>query len=153
MPDEVSSMPSIIFVHGTGARKESYDESLDQIKDHLKRQVIECRWGDECGVRLPKNPVSIPDFDATRAVDQGADEDRELAVWAALYEDPLCELRLLGSKPQSPGGFSLDQRRRPRSSGRVAGRRIGRRRSRRRDQLGAQATAGCATFSVTILSN
>jgi hypothetical protein len=103
-------MPSIIFVHGTGTRKESYDESLNRIKAQLKREIIECRWGEERGVVLHKGGLSIPDFDATRAIDQFSDEDRELAIWAALYEDPLCELRLLGVKPQSSGGFRPNQR-------------------------------------------
>ncbi len=92
-------MGSIVFVHGTGVRKEGYAESLGEIRTRLEDlkgwAIHPCLWGEELGAKLGKGGISIPDFDATRAEPALSDEDRRIALWAALYEDPLYELRLL----------------------------------------------------------
>jgi hypothetical protein len=101
-------MTKIIFVHGTGVRRSSYEESLSRVTYHLKRDttdVVSCLWGEECGVKLNKGGISIPDFDTTRAVEQMSEEDRDASAWAALYEDPLCELRLLALNKQQTSGY------------------------------------------------
>lgn len=103
-------MGSIIFVHGTGVREKEYAGSLRAIRGKLTDlhdwEVIGCPWGDSCGAILNKGGITIPDFDATLSpVEIVTDEDRKLALWAALYEDPLYELRLLelkGSANTSP---------------------------------------------------
>ena len=99
-------------MHGTGVRRQSYEESLARVIYELKRDgtdVVPCLWGEECGVKLHKGGISIPDFDSTRPpallIDPMTEEDREASVWAALYEDPLLELRLLSVNPQQTGGF------------------------------------------------
>ncbi|MGH9844614.1 MAG: hypothetical protein ACREEM_38325 [Blastocatellia bacterium] len=98
-------MPTIIFVHGTGVRKEAYAESFGAIRRELAGlkgwEVRPCLWGDEHGAQLGKGGISIPDFDATRKEEALSEEERGIALWAALYEDPLYELRLLELKPRS----------------------------------------------------
>jgi hypothetical protein len=105
-------MKRVIFVHGTGVRKEGYDESYSQVCWHLsseEMEVVRCLWGEACGVRL-KGGVSIPDFDNTRSEDGISNDDSEASIWEALYEDPLFELRLLGMVPQPTGSARPDQR-------------------------------------------
>jgi hypothetical protein len=86
----------------------SYEDSLAKIRAMLRRDglpVAPCLWGEEHGVSLRKGGISIPDFDATRSIIQPGDEDKDLALWAALYRDPLCEFRLLQSKYGQSAGF------------------------------------------------
>ncbi len=105
-------MKNIIFVHGTGVREKSYNESLLTISARLNREdlsVVGCRWYEAGGVELNKGGISIPDFDSTRSVGEVSEDDRNVSAWAVLYEDPLCELRLLGLTPQQPGNAPPNQ--------------------------------------------
>jgi hypothetical protein len=105
-------MTTLLFVHGTGVRKTAYDETLAairaQVKDWPGVQLEGCLWGDDHGVRLHAGGASVPTYEATRAVDEGAALDPELARWTLLYRDSLGELRLLaiaaGPPPAVPVG-------------------------------------------------
>ena len=60
-------MTNVIFVHGTGVRQESYEQSFAQIKKELtKRQpdlnVLPCYWG-KFGTQLNAEGASIPEYD------------------------------------------------------------------------------------------
>lgn len=109
-------MGSIVFVHGTGVRKEGYAESLGEIRASLNGHpdwtLHACLWGEEEGAKLGRGGISIPDFDATRADAPSPEdeEDRRLARWAVLYEDPLYELRLLELKPRASRDTVIGQR-------------------------------------------
>ncbi|MCI0336110.1 MAG: hypothetical protein L0226_00900 [Acidobacteria bacterium] len=105
-------MKNIIFVHGTGVREKSYTESLLTISARLDREdisVVGCRWYEDGGVELNKGGISIPDFDSTRSVSEVSEDDRAVSTWAVLYEDPLCELRLLGLTQQQSGNAAPNQ--------------------------------------------
>ncbi len=87
-------MTTVMFVHGTGVREESYHASYAQVQKELSGrdglEVTPCYWGD-LGAELHAG-LSIPDFEA------GEDEkerDYEVNLWGVLYEDPFYELRIL----------------------------------------------------------
>lgn len=89
-------MGSVIFVHGTGVRGESYKESFKLIQRKLDGHApgwtaIECLWGDELGVKLHLQGKSVPNYPHRPA------EDDELMRWWRLYQDPQCELRELAA--------------------------------------------------------
>jgi hypothetical protein len=105
-------MKHIIFVHGTGVRKPSYDESYSQVVAHLyskDMEVVRCSWGEKCGVTL-KSGISIPEFDTTRSGNSIEPGDIDNSIWGVLYEDPLFELRLLSMLPRGSGSVRPDQR-------------------------------------------
>jgi pimeloyl-ACP methyl ester carboxylesterase len=93
-----SKLGSIIFVHGTGVREESYNDSLARVRANLKRDglpVAPCPWGISLGAKLNKAGASIPEFQQTHDDNQPlTEEERKIALWAVLYQDPLYELRL-----------------------------------------------------------
>lgn len=104
-------MATLLFVHGTGVRGESYFRSLDLVCRKVDRflpgwTVKGCPWGDPFGARLNRNGDSIPGYgesgDASSAI-----EDADRARWYLLGRDPLLEMRLLPKENrigQIPGG-------------------------------------------------
>jgi len=106
-------MTSVIFVHGTGGRKEAYDQTFQQIKQALQERrpdikLVPCLWGDPVGAKLNKGGVSIPSYDETQGGKQRSLEDENIQLWEALYKDPSYEMRLLGlrslqSQTSAPG--------------------------------------------------
>ena len=109
-------MTTIIFVHGTGVRKDAYKASFDVVQQKCKGVFVsECYWGD-LGSRLNKKGASIPNYDTARAAASewvnpaATDDDYIVALWGLLY-DPLYELRSLAeaksdracSRPDTPG--------------------------------------------------
>ncbi len=98
-------MKPLLFIHGTGVRKKSYDKTLAEVKrqvaTHLKSyEVKECYWGEPYGSKpwslsLPSGPPA-----------QQAREAEEVALWRNLFEDPFFYLRLLESLPKPPPSFS-----------------------------------------------
>ncbi len=98
---------TLLFVHGTGVRKASYEASAARIVKALKSAaphvtVEPCLWGDDCGARLRGNGVSIPEF--TNAQQRQAGPDVQLALWELLALDPLFELRELAGR--TPTGLA-----------------------------------------------
>lgn len=86
-------MTTVVFVHGTGVRRPSYDASFVQVREALSGRaglaIEPCYWGDLGATRAA---LSVPGAPA-----RAADPDQEYAVslWGVLYEDPLYELRIL----------------------------------------------------------
>ena len=77
----------------------AFSRLFGRIRSELQRRrpefaVEPCYWGESEGARLWHGGSSIPTYDATRAIVPGP-EDEELALWDLLYQDPLCELRML----------------------------------------------------------
>lgn len=101
-----SNMSSVIFVHGTGVRRESYEQSFKIVKGEIETakplvNVRRCLWGDRCGVKLNGDGGSIPTYNTARAVGPTLSGDDEIvALWSLLYEDPLYELRLLALRQE-----------------------------------------------------
>jgi hypothetical protein len=105
-------MTTLVFVHGTGVRQASFDQTFKQIQEQLRqrRQDITaqpCLWGQEYGAQLRQNGDSIPDYQATGGgATRGATDEQSVspaqydrALWSLLYQDPLFELRTMASAP------------------------------------------------------
>ena len=92
---------TILFVHGTGVRKDSYVQTAARITAGLagikwKAGVRPCHWGQEHGAKLALNGVSVPEFSGvaeTSETDQG-----QAALWQLLAVDPWFELRELAGR-------------------------------------------------------
>lgn len=97
-------MPTILFVHGTGVRS-GYREDLALVRERLGERlpditVAACHWADQTlGLRtdLHLGGVSIPTGRFARGEELA--DDPWIALWGALYGDPLYELRLLAVLP------------------------------------------------------
>src|SRR5262249_2325526 len=95
------TMGSIIFIHGTGVREESYKKSLSRVGEKLLAKrvdltLIPCFWAEKYGSKAAGKLRSIPDKDASRSVEALNDDDVSVGTWGLLYDDPLYELRVLG---------------------------------------------------------
>ncbi|MFE4832802.1 hypothetical protein [Streptomyces sp. NPDC056672] len=98
-----------VFVHGTGVRRERYDQLSALITEALTRRFpdasfVPCYWGGTHGATLGAGGGSIPRPDGTRAAAGGGSvagpPDQEAAEWLLLLTDPLCELRVLAELPE-----------------------------------------------------
>lgn len=98
---------SVVFVHGTGVRAESYNATLEVVRAALGktgREVRGCFWGAEEGATFVCGGVSVPGYRASGGGRTEAD-DEDIAVWGVLYGDPGYELRLLGLRPAPTSGM------------------------------------------------
>jgi hypothetical protein len=105
-------MRHVLFVHGTGVRQPSYDESWAIIAAQLRKKLPDstlyrCYWGGTEGSRLRSGGASIPDYNTARAVEDVDPEDAAIAEWRLLYEDPDSELEtsLIPSTPRDFNPF------------------------------------------------
>ena len=94
-------MTTVIFVHGTGGRKDSYAVTFQQIEATLNDRkpeikLVPCLWGEPLGTKLKAGGVSIPNYDSTRS---NKKEDDRVRLWDKLYKDPLYEILLLSFRP------------------------------------------------------
>jgi hypothetical protein len=97
-------MGTIIFVHGTGVREDSYKKSLSRVGEKLlaKRAdlaLIPCFWGEKFGSITGQKLRSIPDEGSSRSPDSLNEDDYDTGMWGLLYDDPLYELRVLSLQP------------------------------------------------------
>ncbi|EKU96828.1 hypothetical protein Lepto7375DRAFT_0743 [Leptolyngbya sp. PCC 7375] len=93
-------MTSVIFVHGTGGRKDAYAVTFKQIEQTLGNRrpdvaLFPCLWGDTYGAQLHAKGVSIPTHDASGG-QKPTDNEKTVQLWKVLYGDPFYEMRLLG---------------------------------------------------------
>ncbi|MGW0933593.1 hypothetical protein [Streptomyces sp. NPDC002666] len=105
-------MTSVVFVHGTGVREDSYRKSYQRVARGLARlrpdvNLVPCYWGDTYGAHLALGGASFPEREQDRAL-PGAAADDPLAVWALLEQDPLAEIELLAESAgeDEGGGFA-----------------------------------------------
>lgn len=89
---------TVLFVHGTGVRKASYESSAARIAEGLRNvapavKLESCLWGDAHGARLALDGASIPEFSLAPAASASADQ--VVALWELLARDPFFELREL----------------------------------------------------------
>jgi hypothetical protein len=103
-------MTRLLFIHGTGVRQESYDQTFELIGNELAKRGINlalerCFWGGEHGASLHHDGASIPNYDSTRDPETATDEEQMLALWDALYRDPLYELRALALQAGEGAAF------------------------------------------------
>ena len=102
---------TVLFVHGTGVRKLSYESSAARIAQGLHSidpgiRLEPCLWGDVHGARLGMNGASIPEFKAPVAA--VSEETQMEALWELLAQDALFELRELAAS-RKPGGLVAPQ--------------------------------------------
>ncbi|WP_329217161.1 hypothetical protein OG352_14305 [Streptomyces sp. NBC_01485] len=102
---------SVVFVHGTGVREESYNATLETVRSALAGlrpgvDVRGCFWGREAGAGLALDGASIPDYTGSGG---GRKEDEDVAVWGVLYRDPGYELRLLSLRTAVVSGMGRGQ--------------------------------------------
>lgn len=111
-------MTSVTFVHGTGVRKPAYDSSFAEVEAACARwgaTARRCYWG-HLGSALQAGGRSVPTYDQTRGFELAAgpevsaEEAYVVALWSALFDDPLYELRLLALRPGPAGerGFGVE---------------------------------------------
>lgn len=84
-------MTTVIFVHGTGGRKDSYAVTFQQIEATLNDRkpeikLVPCLWGEPLGTKLKAGGVSIPNYDSTRS---NKKEDDRVRLWDKLYRTHL----------------------------------------------------------------
>jgi hypothetical protein len=97
-------MRHILFVHGTGVRQPSYDETCVALELQLSKfvsgsQLHRCYWGETQGCRLRDGGKSIPEFDKARAVGDVTPNDAAIAAWQLLYIDPDSEIDAFIGQP------------------------------------------------------
>jgi hypothetical protein len=99
-------MPEILFVHGTGVRLGSYDQSLSLVRRQVERfldntKVHQCLWGNPIGAKLLAGGASIPTYGDMpgQKPTESETELLEQATWRMLGEDALFEIRLLENLP------------------------------------------------------
>ena len=99
-------MSEILFVHGTGVRRISYDAALSVVRAQSERhlngaKVRPCLWGEPEGAKLRLGGASIPTYDdhPPAALTDSAADEIERVTWRMLREDPLFEVRLLENLP------------------------------------------------------
>ena len=87
-------MKPLLFIHGTGTRRASYDETLAVVQRrvgiHLDGyQVKECYWGEPYGSTSWLN--SVPRCPTQQEIEQA----EQIKLWQRLLEDPFYQLRLM----------------------------------------------------------
>jgi len=103
-------MGSIIFVHGTGVRRQNFDATYELIAKNLAAfqpayELRRCFWGAEHGTRLRAGGESIPGYlqKGGKGLPVGGDPaDEAVALWSLLYYEPLYELRALANAVPTP---------------------------------------------------
>ncbi len=112
-------MTSVIFVHGTGGRRQDYAVTFQQIDKALQKRrpnarLIPCLWGDTSGAKLKADGASIPTYDEAQGGEKLSSEEENIYLWESLYKDPSYEIRLLGlrslqSQNVIPGKLTASQ--------------------------------------------
>jgi hypothetical protein len=97
-------MTNVVFVHGTGGRKEAYATTFQQIEQSLQQErpdakLVPCLWGDGLGAKLNAGGASIPTYDDTQGGQEPSPEQKDIRLWEFLYKDPLYEMQLMGLRP------------------------------------------------------
>ena len=100
---------SVVFVHGTGVRGESYNSTFATVRAQLHEsrpnwEVRGCLWGPSQGAKFIPGDIPIPGYADSGGGKQTADRDASIAEWDMLYRDPGYELRLLGLRPAPTAG-------------------------------------------------
>jgi hypothetical protein len=113
-------MATLILVHGTGVREDSYDETAKIVQEKLAKLNLErapgkqirfekCLWGKKYGAKLNLEGDSIPDYHPGQGFlllpSATSKEELDLLLWGALARDPLYEIRELARQDREKGGF------------------------------------------------
>lgn len=90
-------MTRLIFIHGTGVRKESFENSLSLITSRVEGirnyEIVPCFWGDKLGATLGAEGYSVPGSDSTTSSSTPVRDDISIQSWAVLDVDPWSHIR------------------------------------------------------------
>jgi len=106
-------MTTIVFVHGTGVRGESYSRVFEAFRANVGKRaadiaVAPCGWGDFLGTTFAFGGASIPGHDGRPRDRKRADaEPAGGADFAVLTADPLHDLRFLALTTKDRGAGTL----------------------------------------------
>jgi hypothetical protein len=97
---------TLLFVHGTGVRREGYEAKMKAIRSGVANEprlqgltVEGCPWGETLGVSNDRIADTLPPEDETRALEAPLSEvELAEATWAILAIDPLFELRVAAAR-------------------------------------------------------
>jgi hypothetical protein len=83
---------TLLFIHGTGVRSESYAKTLEQIESKVAEfallcSVQSCDWGEVYGIDFDGLPLPEPPA-------RSDEEEMQAFRWEYLQVDPLFDLRL-----------------------------------------------------------
>jgi hypothetical protein len=96
--------PTIVFVHGTGVRKDGYLQSFAILQRALADydvgcDLVPCLWGDDLGATMPH--MSLPKEAVSTEFTPSSTKEQDRARWELLYQDPFFEIHLLRLRPKS----------------------------------------------------
>jgi hypothetical protein len=100
---------TLLFIHGTGVRKEGYDQTMALLqkgfKDILRIDIDGVCWGPDLGVNVDAQAIEqvLPPTLMKAAEIAPEDIGVRAALWAELLRDPLLELRMASMRPPAPG--------------------------------------------------
>jgi hypothetical protein len=99
-----------IFVHGTGVRRDRFDDLFRWVRKGLTERfqdadVVPYYWGDTFGSALSTGGVSVPGMATTRGATDPEEDDA--AEWLLLLTDPVCELRVLAALGTADDGLGM----------------------------------------------
>lgn len=101
-------MLSLLFIHGTGVRRDTFESNLETIRRRLADRpdvnVVGCFWGEAYGASLGGGGISVPDV----AVVPAEPVHPSYTRWRYLAADPWVELHALAARPDAPGGGPPD---------------------------------------------
>jgi pimeloyl-ACP methyl ester carboxylesterase len=96
---------TLLFIHGTGVRKEGYDQTMallrKNFKDILRIDIDGICWGPDLGVNVDAQAIEqvLPPT-LMKAGEIGPEDiGVRAALWAELLRDPLLELRMASMRP------------------------------------------------------
>jgi hypothetical protein len=92
-------MDTLLFIHGTGVRREGFDATMKKLRSGLDRGGLAhvglegVNWGETLGANVTKEDIDavLPSTRTRALLDEG---DWEAALWSELMSDPLTEMRL-----------------------------------------------------------
>ncbi|NAZ17277.1 hypothetical protein GT020_14560 [Glutamicibacter soli] len=100
-------MTRVIYIHGTGVRKETFEESFNLVRKNMERirdyDIVPCFWGDRLGARLEAAPTRASAATPDSAPTSLLEDEKELRIRmrAMLESDPWSLIRLELATPQN----------------------------------------------------
>src|SRR5215510_9812860 len=107
-------MGSVVFVHGTSVREESFKKSLSKVGEKLPALRVDlthipCFWGEKFGSTTIVKLRSIPTEGSSLSPERLHEEDHATGVWGLVCEDPFSELGVLCLGPKQTAAGAPNQ--------------------------------------------
>ncbi len=92
---------TLLFIHGTGVRQEGYDQTMKLLTEGLAKVGLDAKveglcWGSDLGTKVDDEAIRavLPLSLTKSATPSPEDLGWQAALWTALLDDPLVELRM-----------------------------------------------------------